>query len=80
MSIELIKRLQKILPDIELKKFYKEFFCVDGINKLEEYFDKLNSGSGFHFFSPPVISFPSNYINWFYYGYASKRKNFWGGL
>jgi hypothetical protein len=66
MPSELLIRLQKNIPNIELKNFQMKYCDKEGLNKLQHDFEKINSESGFHFLSPPVRSLPYNYIKWMY--------------
>ena len=76
MPPELIMRLQKIIPIIELKKFKREFFVYDGYKNIEEVLDKINLDAGFHFDSAPVKSLPNNFIRWMYRVMYEEPKTF----
>ena len=76
METELIKRLKKIILKAEVKKFNGQFFGVDGINNLEKDLDKINSNSGFHFFSESVRSLPPKYVKWMYRMMHQEERTF----
>ena len=63
---DLICRIKNILNETELKSFFGEPFSVHGINSLKEKFERINSTSGFHFFSQPVRSLTKSYLDFMF--------------